>query len=36
MDSVAEEKIIAAIKEAVTLENKEITSEDFNKMFEEK
>ncbi|MDP4240959.1 MAG: trigger factor [Bacteroidota bacterium] len=36
MDSVAEEKIIAVIKETVKLENKEITSEEFNKMFEEK
>jgi len=36
MDKVAEEKILAVIKSAVKLENKEITMEDFNKMFEEK
>ena len=36
MDKVAEEKILAVIKGAVKLENKEITMEDFNKMFEEK
>ena len=36
MDKVAEEKILAVIKNAVKLENKEITMENFNKMFEEK
>jgi len=36
MDKVAEEKILAVIKAEVKLENKEITMEDFNKMFEEK
>jgi len=35
-DKVAEEKIIAIIKDTVKLENKEITLEEFNKMFEEK
>jgi len=36
MDKVADEKILAVIKEAVKVDNKEITIEDFNKMFEEK
>jgi len=36
MEKVAEEKVLAAIKESVKLENKEITIEEFNKMFEEK
>jgi trigger factor len=36
MDKVAEEKIMAIVKEAVKIENKEITIEEFNKMFEEK
>ena len=36
MDKVAEEKILAVIKEAVKVDNKEITIEYFNKMFEEK
>ena len=36
MDKVAEEKILAIIKEAVKLDNKEVTIEEFNKMFEEK
>ena len=36
MDKVAEEKILAVIKGAVKLENKEISIDDFNKMFEEK
>jgi len=36
MDSVMEEKVLAIVKDAVKLEDKEITSEDFNKMFEEK
>jgi len=35
-DKVAEEKVLAIIKDAVKLDTKEITSEDFNKMFEEK
>ena len=35
-DKVAEEKILAIIKNTVKLENKEITLEEFNKMFEEK
>ena len=36
MDKVAEEKILAVIKDAVKVDNKEITIEEFNKMFEEK
>jgi len=36
MDKVSEEKVLAAVKEAVKLENKEITIEEFNKMFDEK
>ena len=36
MDSVAEEKVLAVVKEAVKLEDKDITSEEFNKMFEGK
>lgn len=36
MDRVAEEKIMAVVKGAVKIENKEITIEEFNKMFEEK
>jgi len=36
MDKVAEEKILAVIKEAVKVDNKDITIEEFNKMFEEK
>ena len=36
MEKVAEEKVLAAIKGSVKLENKEITIEEFNKMFEEK
>ena len=36
MDKVAEEKILAVIKGAVKVDNKEITIEEFNKMFEEK
>jgi trigger factor len=35
-DKVAEEKILVIIKDAVKLETKEITLEEFNKMFEEK
>jgi len=36
MEKVAEEKVLAAIKGAIKLDNKEITIEEFNKMFEEK
>ena len=36
MDKVSEEKVLAAVKEAVKLENKEITIEEFNKMFDDK
>jgi len=36
IEKVAEEKVLAAIKGSVKLENKEITIEEFNKMFEEK
>ena len=36
IDKVAEEKVFATIKEAVKLENKEISIEDFNKLFETK
>jgi len=36
MEKVAEEKVLASVKESVKLENKEITIEEFNKMFEEK
>ena len=36
MDKVAEEKILAVIKESVKVDNKDITIEEFNKMFEEK
>jgi len=36
MESVMEEKVLTVVKEAVELENKEISSEDFNKMFEGK
>ena len=35
-DRVAEQKIFAAVKEAVKLDSKEISIEDFNKMFEGK
>jgi trigger factor len=35
-DKVAEEKILVIINDAVNLETKEITLEEFNKMFEEK
>ena len=35
-EKVAEEKILAVIKDAVKLEDKEITIEEFNKMFEDK
>ena len=36
IDKVAEEKVFAVIKEAVKLDNKEVSIEEFNKMFEEK
>ena len=36
MEKVAEEKILVIIKDAVKLDNKEVTIEEFNKMFEEK
>ena len=36
IDKVAEEKVIAVVKEAVKLENKEVSIEEFNKMFEAK
>ena len=34
VDRVAEEKVFAVIKEAVKLDNKEVSIEEFNKMFE--
>jgi trigger factor len=36
IDKVAEEKVIAVIKDAVKLDNKEVSIEEFNKMFEGK
>ena len=36
VDKVAEEKVFAAVKEAVKLDNKEVSIEEFNKMFEAK
>ena len=36
IDKVAEEKILVIIKDAVKLDNKEVSIEEFNKMFEEK
>jgi len=36
VDKVAEEKVFAKVKEAVKLENKEVSIEEFNKMFEAK
>ena len=36
VDRVTDQKIFAVIKEAVKLDNKEVSIEDFNKMFEEK
>ena len=36
VDKVAEEKIFAIVKEAVKLDNKEVSIEEFNKMFEAK
>lgn len=36
VDKVAEEKIFAVIKNAVKLDNKEVSIEEFNKMFESK
>ena len=36
VEKVTEEKVFAIVKDAVKLENKEVSIEDFNKMFEEK
>ena len=36
VDKVAEEKVFAAVKEAVELETKEVSIDEFNKMFEAK
>jgi len=36
IDKVAEEKVFAVVKESVKLDNKEVTIEEFNKMFEAK
>ncbi|MDR3652330.1 MAG: trigger factor [Paludibacter sp.] len=36
VDKVAEEKVLAIVKEAVKLDNKEVSIEEFNKMFEAK
>ncbi|MDD4991469.1 MAG: trigger factor [Paludibacter sp.] len=36
IDKVAEEKVFAIVKEAVKLDNKEVSIEEFNKMFETK
>ena len=36
IERVAEQKVFAVVKEAVKLDNKEVTIEEFNKMFEEK
>ena len=36
VDKVTEEKVYSVVKEAVKLENKEVTIEEFNKMFEAK
>jgi trigger factor len=36
IDRVAEQKVYAVVKEAVKLDNKEVSIEEFNKMFEEK
>jgi len=36
IDKVAEEKVFTAVKEAVKLDNKEVSIEEFNKMFEAK
>lgn len=36
VERVAEEKVFAAVKESVELDNKEVTIEEFNKMFEVK
>ena len=36
IDRVSEEKVFAAIKEAVKMDNKEVSIEEFNKMFETK
>ncbi len=34
IEKVAEEKVVAVIKAAVSLNSKEVTIEEFNKMFE--
>jgi trigger factor len=36
IDKVAEEKVFAVVKETVKLDNKEVSIEEFNKMFEAK
>jgi trigger factor len=36
IDKVAEEKVFAVVKESVKLDNKEVSIEEFNKMFEAK
>ena len=36
IDKVAEEKVFANVKESVKLDNKEVSIEEFNKMFEAK
>ena len=36
VDKVAEEKVFANVKESVKLDNKEVSIEEFNKMFEAK
>lgn len=36
IERVAEQKVFTVVKEAVKLDNKEVTIEEFNKMFEEK
>jgi len=36
VDRVTDQKVFEVIKEAVKLDNKEVSIEDFNKMFEEK
>ena len=36
VDKVAEEKVFTVVKNAVKIENKQVSVEDFNKMFEAK
>jgi len=36
IERVAEQKVFAVVKETVKLDNKEVSIEEFNKMFEEK